>query len=179
MQFRLTKNFAKDCKIKKLSDPENKTHPLDDWFIDYLYAPRKKVAIITHAKTAFTFFISYEEAGGARFIPDHFKKKLIAFFNRHSLPQLATEVDALFSEGITYTKTVDRRVLGHINDFVRCAQAMIDNKAPFDCEFHANDINNMPTNAGSKNASYPIERFNELLGIEIPKRKSVLASIML
>ena len=55
IQFRLTKKFAHDCKIIKLSDPIATEHPLDDWFIDRMIVDRKKIAIITHAKTAFTF----------------------------------------------------------------------------------------------------------------------------
>ena len=32
-QFRLTQKFAKDCGISNLSNPEDTSHPLDDWFI--------------------------------------------------------------------------------------------------------------------------------------------------
>src|SRR3989338_5079890 len=99
MQLRFTKNFAKDCGIKKLRGSEVKSHPLDDWFIDYFYAPRKKVAMIVHGKTLFTFFISYEEVGGAKKIAGKFHHTLNAFFESHGILHFKNDVDALFSEG--------------------------------------------------------------------------------
>lgn len=172
MQFRITKNFARDCKIQKLTLPNIDTKPLDDWFVDYMLAPKKKVAIITHAKTAFTFFISYEEAGGAKNIPTYFQKVLKQFFTQHALPHLSDEVDRLFSEGMTFTKTVDRKILGHMNDFVRCSQPLPTDTGQFDCVAEAGHINNMPINVtSSRYATYAIDQFNTLLHINIPREK--------
>jgi len=92
------------------------------------------------------------------------------FFNRHSLQNLTEEIEKLFSEGIRFAKTVDRKVLGHMNDFVRCSQPLSSDTNPFDCELESEHINNMPINAGSINATRPIDKFNELLGIELPKK---------
>lgn len=170
MQFRLTRNFARDSKIKKLIEPNIDTKLLDDWFVDYMLTPRKKVAIITHAKTAFTFFISYEEAGGAKNIPKYFQKVLNQFFTQHALPDLADEVVFLFSEGVTFTKTVDRKILGYMNDFIRCSQPLPTDTGQFDCIAEAEHINNMPINLTSRYATYAIDQFNELLNINIPRQ---------
>ena len=62
-QFRLTKKYADDYRLKTLLNPQEVLHPLDDWFIDVMRIKRKKIAIATHAKSTFTFFIPYAEVG--------------------------------------------------------------------------------------------------------------------
>lgn len=79
-QFRLTQKYAKDYKIKELSEPAVIAHPLDDWFIDVIRANRKKIAMVTHAQSTLTFFIPYSEAGGAIFIPKHIVFRLRNFY---------------------------------------------------------------------------------------------------
>jgi len=171
-QFRLTQKFATDCKIKQLIEPIVTAHPLDDWFIDRLIVDRKKVAMVTHGKSAFTFFITYADAGGAKGVVDYFKKQLKNLFLRNSLSTLALEVDMLFAGEPTYTKTVDRKILGHMNDFRRCSEPYLGDPYPIDWQDKAERINNMPINAGSRESSFPIENFNELLSINLPKRKN-------
>ena len=171
-QFRLTQKFATDCKIKRLYEPVITTHPLDDWFIDRIIIDRKKIAMITHAKSTFTFFIPYADAGGAKGMIAYFKNQLKEFFQQNSLPALALEVDKLFTSELIYTKTVDRKILGHMNDFRRCSEPYPGDPYPIDWLDKAECINNMPINAGSRDSSYPLERFNELLGIDLPKRKT-------
>jgi hypothetical protein len=121
-QFRLTQKFATDCKIKQLVEPVMTAHPLDDWFIDRLIIDRKKVAMITHGKSTFSFFIPYADAGGAKNLIDYFKGQLKGLFLRNSLSALALEVDKIFAEEPVFTKTVDRKILGHMNDFRRCSE---------------------------------------------------------
>lgn len=170
-QFRLTQKFATDCKIKKLLEPSIPVHPLDDWFIDRMIVDRKKIAVITHAKSTFTFFIPYADAGGATGIISYFKNQLIQLFLNNSLPALALEIDKLFAEEPTFTKTVDRKILGHMNDFKRCATPYKGNQLPVDWHDTAESINNMPTRGIHQDDwLYPIERFNILLNINLPKR---------
>lgn len=171
-QFRLTKKFATDCKIRGLLEPAATKNPLDDWFIDRLIFDRKKVAMITHGKSAFTLFIPYADAGGAKGMIDYFKEQLKELFLRNSLPALALEVDKLFADELTYTKTVDRKILGHMNDFRRCSEPYPGDPYPIDWQDKAERINNMPLNAGSRHSSYAIENFNKLLGTRLPTRYS-------
>jgi hypothetical protein len=131
-QFRLTQKFATDCKIKQLPEPAATENPLDDWFIDRLIIDRKKVAMITHAKSTFTFFTPYADAGGAKSIIDYFKCQLKELFLANSLPTLALEVDKLFVGKPVYTKTVDRKILGHMNDFRRCSEPYPGDSYPID-----------------------------------------------
>jgi hypothetical protein len=128
--------------------------------------------MITHGKSAFTFFIPYADAGGAKGIIHYFKEQLKDLFLRNSLPTLALEVNKLFAGGPTYTKTVDRKILGHMNDFRRRSEPYPGDPYPIDWQDKAERINNMPLNAGSRDSSYAIENFNELLGINVPKRKT-------
>lgn len=169
-QFRLTKKFATDCNIKTLAEPSSTSNPLDDWFIDRIIANRKKIAIITHAKTTFTFFIPYNEAGGAKNIINCFKLKLKNMFRNNSLFALALAVENLFAEELTFTKTVDKKILGNMNDF-KFIGAPHPDDIKKDWDETAERINNMPVDVTSRACSYPIDRLNELLKINLPRRK--------
>lgn len=169
-QFRLTQKFSTDCKIKKLLMPAVTSHPLDDWFIDRIIVDRKKIAMIVHAKTIFCFLIPYAEVGGAKNIPEYFKARLKELFQRDALPELVLEVDKLFSESTSFTKTVDKKVLGHMNDFKFHAEPYADEPLPVNWYDTAERINNMPTKGGSKDWMFPVERFNQLLGINLSKK---------
>ena len=87
MQYRLTKKFAVDCRIESLSTPCNTMSPLDDWFIDVFRVNRKKIAMVTHAISTYTFFVPYAEVGGARMIPGHINKLLTDFLYRENFTQ--------------------------------------------------------------------------------------------
>jgi hypothetical protein len=165
-QFLLTKKFATDCKITQLIEPVVTAHPLDDWFIDRMIVNRKKIAMITHGKSTFTFFIPYADAGGAKEIVAYFINQLKDLFQRNSLPALALDVDKLFAENPIFT------ILGHMNDFKRCATPYSDDPYPVDWQDTAERTNNMPIKGGSTDWLYPVERLNELLAIDLPKRKS-------
>ena|SRR5260221_7221418 len=178
-QFRLTQKFATDCKIKQLLEPATTSHPLDDWFIDRMIADRKKIAMITHGKSTFTIFIPYADAGGAKGLIAYFKNQLRDIFERNSLPALAMEVEKLFTGETIFTKTVDRKILGHMNDFKYCAGPYEGDPHPVDWHDTAERINNMPTKGGEQDYIYPIERFNALLGIDLPKRETRYSSFLM
>ena len=146
------------------------SHPLDDWFIDKIIIDRKKIAMIVHAKTIFCFLIPYADAGGAKNIPEYFKKTLKDLFQGNALPELALEVDKLFSEPTFFTKTADKKILGHMNDFKFHTEPYADEPLPVNWHDTAERINNMPTKGGSEDWMFPVERFNQLLGINLPKR---------
>jgi len=171
-QFRLTQKFATDCKIKQLHEPFTTTHPLNDWFIDRMIVDRKKIAMIIHAKSTFTFFIPYADAGSAKGMIGYFKNQLKELFQKNSLPALVLEVEKLFAEEPIFVKTVDRKILGHMNDFKRCAEPYPSDPLPVDWHDIAERINNMPTKGGEQDWLYPVERFNNLLGVNLPKRKT-------
>ena len=59
-----------------------------------------------------------------------------------------------------------------MNDFRRCSEPYPGDPYPIDWLDKAERINNMPINDGSRNSSFPIDRFNELLGINLPKRNT-------
>jgi hypothetical protein len=54
-QFRLTDKFARDLKITLDKSPAKTFHPLDDWVGDVFRLGRKKIALLTHAKTFISF----------------------------------------------------------------------------------------------------------------------------
>jgi hypothetical protein len=122
-------------------------------------------------RRSFTQNIFHTHAGSAKGMITYFKNQLKELFQRNSLPALALEVEKLFAEELTFTKTVDRKILGHMSDFRRCAEPYPGDPYPVDWHDIAERINNMPINAGLRDSSYPIKHFNALLGINLPRRK--------
>lgn len=116
-QFRLTKKFATDMKISKLELPSLITAILDDWFIDVIRVQRKKVAVVTHAKSLLTFLLPYEKVGGARSVPDVIAVSLKKFLKEWELDVSDEQINQVFSSPHIFCKTDNKKVLGHINDF--------------------------------------------------------------
>ena len=122
-QFRTTQKFAADYKISGLLGPLQTLSLLDDWFIDVMKIHRKKIAIITHAKTLFTFIIPYAQVGGARSMPECVHRLLQQFLFDRSFFEYIDSIDQLFAKQPLFCKTQDRQVLGHMNEFKRCIEA--------------------------------------------------------
>ncbi|MBJ15937.1 MAG: hypothetical protein CMF38_04820 [Legionellaceae bacterium] len=162
MQYRLTKKFAVDCRIESLSTPCNTMSPLDDWFIDVFRVNRKKVAMVTHAISTYTFFVPYAEVGGARMIPGHINKLLTDFLYRENFTQHLDELERLAKSNIVYCKTVDRKILGHMNDFKRCVSFRLEEN-PTDFEGAEKMIAQIPVNIKSLGYTTPLDRMRELL----------------
>lgn len=173
-QFRLTQKYAKDCHVSVLSDPQPIEHPLDDWFIDVIRVNRKKIAVATHAKSAFSLFIPYAEAGSAVAIPEGIGILLKEFLCFHDLLEWAEQIDVLFSGTVRFCKTIDRKILGHMNDFKRCIACYVQYSPVCVHPIHwgqiADMINNMPVNlAAAGGYIYPTEALGQLLGKSIKK----------
>lgn len=168
VQFRLTQKYAKDCRVSVLSEPKAVTHPLDDWFIDVIRVHRKKIAMVTHAQSAFTCFIPYAEAGGAVAIPEGIGMLLKKFLSDYNLSKWEEQVDELFSKTATFCKTMDRKILGYMNNFKQCVEGFIDYSPecmnPICWNSISDMINNMSVNFGAVNKySYPTEMSKKLL----------------
>jgi len=118
-QFRLTKKFATDMKVSKLGSPSLATPILDDWFIDVIRVQRKKVAMVTHAKSLLTVLLPYEKVGGAKSAPDAIAVSLKKFLKESKLDVSEEQVSQIFSNPHTFCKTDNRKVLGYMNDFKR------------------------------------------------------------
>ena len=126
-QFRLTKKFADDIKVKLLNEPKLKSNVLDDWAIDRLIIMRKKVAMITHVKSLLSFFIPYNAVGGAINIPEYIGIALSQWFYDLNLEKVGGKAIDLFNnQSKDFCKTVDHKLLGHMNDFKRCVNAYIN-----------------------------------------------------
>lgn len=148
-QLRLTAKFAKDMKVEKLENPADIVPVVDDWVIDVIRIHRKKVALITHFSTKISFLIPYAEVGGARSIPECIPAVWQAMLLDKGLEKLAHQVEPVFAGPISFCKTNDRSVLGHMNDFkhtIECMAAMGDDldkiisllhKTPMKCESSA------------------------------------------
>jgi len=147
-QFRLTKKFATDMKVSKLEIPRLATVILDDWFIDFIRVQRKKVAMVTHAKSLLTFLLPYEKVGGAKFVPDAITVSLKKFLKEKGLDVRDEQIKQVFSTPHVFCKTDNRKVLGHMNDFKRCIEVGIHyDGLSFDAivwDDIMHSINNMP-----------------------------------
>ncbi len=167
-QFRLTQKYAQDCRVGELIEPSPMRHLLDDWFIDVIRIQRKKVAMIVHAKSLFTFLLPYADIGGARNVPACLQVLLQNFLEEHELSDRYKQLENLFRREAVFCKTNDRRVLGHMNDFKRCLEAPVNYgpraDSPANFEELADVINQIPINFGAdKYSSNPLKQFLKLL----------------
>ena len=121
LQFRLTQKFAKDCRLNKLLAPIERVHFFDDWVIDVVNVLRRKVAMVIHVKTLLTFYIPYADVGGAKHVIKAIPIKLEYYLNKIEMGQYVPFIKhALSTENLMMTKTSNRNILGHMNDFKRC-----------------------------------------------------------
>ena len=116
-QFRITQKFATDYKIKILAEPKQTNNIFDDWVIDRLIVKRKKVAMITHIRTVYTWLIPYSSVGGVKNIPNVLPSLLQEFLHRNDFMTLTGEMEDTFKLPHSFCKTQSRRVVGHMTDF--------------------------------------------------------------
>lgn len=123
LQLRLTQKIAKDLKITKLESPIKQDNPFNDWFLNVFIVNRKKVAIFTHGLTKLSFFSLYGEIGGAKNLPVALQRHLTGYLTQINYAHLQTQVDNLFDGSYKFCKPIDKKVLGHMNDFIYGAKA--------------------------------------------------------
>jgi len=90
----------------------------DDWFLNVFIVNRKKVAIFTHGLTKLSFFSLYWEIGGAKNLPIALQGHLTRYLTQINYNHLQAQVDNLFNGSYKFCKPIDKKVLGHMNDFV-------------------------------------------------------------
>jgi hypothetical protein len=167
-QLRVTQKYARDLKLTSLEKPSFVTPVLDDWMIDVVRVHRKKVAMATHVKTMLTFFIPYQDVGGAVGIPKSIGVLLSQWLYNHDFPKFGEEAIQLFNQGSVFCKTEDHKVLGHMNDFKRCYvwdMARAPCLEQIDWDRIVDDIGDMLiTTLNKRNYSSPKNLMLELLG---------------
>ncbi|MFI4938094.1 MAG: DUF6933 domain-containing protein [Candidatus Berkiellales bacterium] len=126
LQLRLTQNIAKDLKVDKLEEPVDPTNPFNDWFLNVFIVNRKKIAIFTHGLTKLSFFAHYSDIGGAKNLPVALRRHLTKYLKKINYSNLQGQVDSLFDGNYIFCKTVDKTVLGHMNDFIHAVKVHIE-----------------------------------------------------
>lgn len=125
-QFRLTIKFAADMKLKVLNNPRSVAKYIDDWAIDVFRIQRKKVAMVTHAKSYFTFLTLYKSVGGAKDIPNWIGVMVSHYIAKFGYIEASYEAQNILETKHFYCKTNNRKLLGHMNDFKNLATLMTD-----------------------------------------------------
>lgn len=156
-QLRLTRKFAKDLHITKLQEPQETTSIFDDWVVDVIRVQRKKVAMVTHVKSYLPFFLPYCEIGGANNIIHALVRSLTLWLLENGYSRYRQPMCDLFAGRPAFCKTANRKVLGHMNDYKRCAPFVwLD--TPFDKInwFEAREmLENMPITVEHSRIAYP------------------------
>ncbi len=116
-QFRLTHKFASDLKVSLREFPNPQNHPLGDWICDVFRVDRRKVALVTHAETLISFLFPYREIGGVKNVLGFLPIELESFLMEKGLGDWIPSALEIFHQEPVFTKTKDRKALGHMNDF--------------------------------------------------------------
>ena len=164
--YRLTKKFADDCKIKTLVPAPLQTAILDDWIIDVFTVQRKKVAIVTHTKTLFTLLIPYCFVGGAQSVIKMFPRLLHLYLHQHHYGHIIqAESEPSSRDPVSFCKTENKRVLGHMKDFKWCIEGQIEgltfDRIDWDCVTRY--VNTIPVNIAHIGFTTPLELLETLL----------------
>ena len=161
-QYRLTRKFAADMNITYMHMPEITTSALDDWVFDVICIHRKKVAVITHTKTFFTFCLPYSFVGGAKNIIKWMPIFIEDFLLTNDYYQ---HIDTMNIRRKTpvFCKTNNPQVTGSMNNFKRYLTSRIGKQSidNLDWDQLITEVNKVPI----KSMGYrsPIEMMNELL----------------
>ncbi len=93
---------------------------------DVFRADRKKIAILTHVQTLISFIFPYSEVGGGKnvleLLPIHHEE----YLKDNDLDEFVDSMIAIFNQPHIFTKTENRKVLGHMNDFKRTVLCSLD-----------------------------------------------------
>src|SRR5512133_791999 len=121
--FRVTQKLATKLKIAPAITLPRADDPLTDWTANLFVANRSQYLIVTNSATLYSVIF----AGRGIAKPEHFIERAYAAI----MAQMVQDgCGALFKERIipagnevVFSKTGDRKVMGSINDLVRCAKA--------------------------------------------------------
>ena len=95
----------------------------DDWYANLLWLERRKCLLLTHAGTLFSVFVPDVAVAGLRppgpFVVNALRRALRA----EGLP--STALGDLDENAVTVAKTVDRRVVGTMNDHAALVEHLV------------------------------------------------------
>ena len=124
--FRVTQKLATKLKIAPTSALPRADDPLTDWTANLFVADRSQYIIVTNSATLYS--VIFPGRGITK--PEHFIERTYEALVRQMIQD---GCGALFKERIipagnevVFSKTGDRKVMGSINDLVRCAKAHIE-----------------------------------------------------
>lgn len=124
--FRLTQKLATKLKIAPTTALPHADDPLTDWTANLFVADRSQYIIVTNSATLYS--VIFPGRGITK--PEHFIERAYETLVRQMIKD---GCGALFNERIipagnevVFSKTGDRKVMGSINDLVRCAKAHIE-----------------------------------------------------
>jgi hypothetical protein len=135
---RCTGKLLKELKLsqkalKTSGDVLNNADKFNEWYANIFYIDRKKCLICTNAKTLYTIYcfgINKEELTGlAKVVKVEFGKALL---KEGVTTEAAEHLLAGWNE-VLIDKTIDKSILGSMNDYVRCAKWRIYDMGGFDC----------------------------------------------
>ena len=145
----------------KKSDLADLPESANDWYAHLFYISRKKCLIFTHAKTLFTFIAMNVPRENIRMINEVFRMGLertllLEGFTSQDIDKILASVS-----DIVFAKTINRAVIGSMNDLIFQYLSMIEYNLPngsMDMSRIMKEMNRIPM---SYIDNYAIEKFKE------------------
>ncbi len=141
MIFRFTKNSQTKLKTGRLPAVEESSNLLYEWYVNVFFCMRHKYFITTNAATLFTVIIY---GAGIKDDTDYFGH----IFNAVRQQMQDVSLDLIFQRMISskiseiiYANTINRSILGSMNDMTAMAKLLIqeDQLPPFEISKFIND----------------------------------------
>jgi hypothetical protein len=142
MILRLSQKLAKKIKESPGKNLPESVNPYADWSADLFYVHRDQYIIFTNSKTLFSGIMHGSGVPNFDRFMENFSfiiRELVdiagqtSFYERYMLPVY---------DGISISRRSNRRVIGSMNDIIRCAKVVLDEGliSPIDASIRMNDM---------------------------------------
>jgi hypothetical protein len=91
-------------------------HPLAEWYCNLVWIERKKCLLFTHANTLYSFLVVDFRKGDTNNLDDIFQSHFRKSLKYLHMPNSIIDTFLPHIEGLKLAKTIDKRILGSMND---------------------------------------------------------------
>lgn len=163
MIIRVTQKLEKKLKLKSLPRLERDTSHFSDWHTNLIKLGQYQIILLTNTHSLVSFVFRGAGLNNTKSFIEKMMKSIHEYLTYWDLPGIDIDKIIKIEDGIVFSKTESRSVLGSMNDF-----AYYVSYTGFEGSIYLGDvslkINMMPMSMIDMN--YPMDRFLKLSGVD-------------